>query len=125
MTELFQRSFPDIEFYSLRENKHEVIIEYDLNLFDKGIYWMSLGKYVRQDIAEFPKKNIPYLKPNNNKVNEIKINSKKVKILFAGFHGKVRLRKEGIKLLSSKIYFRYFLLKVLDLSIYNMKKKSI
>jgi len=88
LTELFQRSFPDIEFYSLRENKHEVIIEYDLNLFDKGIYWMSLGKYVRQDIAEFPKKNIPYLKPNNNKVNEIKDKLKKGKDIICGISWK-------------------------------------
>ena len=48
--------------------------------FDKGIHWGSLGKYVRQDIADFPKNIKAFLQPDNNKVNEIKSNLKKEKV---------------------------------------------
>jgi len=77
LVDLFKRSFPDVEFYPFRENRHEILIKYNLSLFDKGIYWMSLGKYVRQEIADFPKKEIAFLQPDINKVNEIKNKIKK------------------------------------------------
>ncbi len=63
LVNLFKRSFPDVEFYPFRENRHEILIKYNLSLFDKGIYWMSLGKYVRQDISDFPKESLAFLKP--------------------------------------------------------------
>ena len=84
LVDLFKRSFPDVEFYEMRENKHEFLIDYDLSSFDKGIHWGSLGKYVRQDIADFPKNIKAFLQPDNNKVNEIKSNLKKEKVIICG-----------------------------------------
>jgi len=84
LVDLFKRSFPDVEFFEMRENKHEFLIDYDLSSFDKGIHWGSLGKYVRQDITDFPKKIKAFLQPNNNKVNEIKSNLKKEKDIICG-----------------------------------------
>ncbi len=72
LVNLFKRSFPDIEFLAIKENKHEILYDYDLSLFDKGIYWGSLGKYVRQKISDFPEKNNIFLKPDDNKINEIR-----------------------------------------------------
>ena len=69
---LCKRSFPDINFYPVRENRHKLIIDYDLSNFDKGIYWGSLGKYVRQEIEDFPKKETAFLNPDKNKINIIK-----------------------------------------------------
>jgi len=77
LVDLFKRSFPDVEFYPFRENKHEILIKYNLSLFDKGIYWMSLGRYVRQKMLDFPTKVNAFLKPDINKVNEIKNKIKK------------------------------------------------
>ena len=36
LVNLCKRSFPGINFYAVRENRHEFIIDYDLSLFDKG-----------------------------------------------------------------------------------------
>jgi len=77
LVDLFKRSFPDVEFYPFRENRHEILIKYNLSLFDKGIYWMSLGRYVRQKMLDFPTKVNAFLKPDINKVNEIKNKIKK------------------------------------------------
>lgn len=88
LVDLFKRSFPDVEFYPFRENRHEILIKYNLSLFDKGIYWMSLGKYVRQEIADFPKKEIAFLQPDNNKVNEIKSKLQKGKDIICGISWK-------------------------------------
>ena len=88
LVDLFKRSFPDVEFYPFRENKHEILIKYNLSLFDKGIYWMSLGKYVRQEIADFPKKEIAFLQPDSNKVNEIKSKLQKGKDIICGISWK-------------------------------------
>ena len=84
LVNLFKRSFPDVEFYPFRENRHEILIKYNLSLFDKGIYWMSLGKYVRQDISDFPKESLAFLKPDEKKVNEIRNNLKKEKNIICG-----------------------------------------
>ena len=88
LVDLFKRSFPDVEFYPFRESRHEILIKYNLSLFDKGIYWMSLGKYVRQEIADFPKKEIAFLQPDNNKVNEIKSKLQKGKDIICGISWK-------------------------------------
>jgi tetratricopeptide (TPR) repeat protein len=72
LVDLFKRSFPRIEFYAVHENRHEFLINYDLSLFDKGIYWGSLGKYLRQGISDFPKKEIAYLTPDITQMNIIK-----------------------------------------------------
>ncbi len=88
LVNLFKRSFPDIDFFGIKEDKHEILINHDLSHYDKGIYWMSLGKYVRQDIADFPKKNTVFLKPDDNKVNEIKNNLKKEKDIICGISWK-------------------------------------
>jgi tetratricopeptide (TPR) repeat protein len=85
---LCKRSFPEMQFYPVRENKHEMITEYDLSQFNKGIYWMSMGKYVRQKIENFPKKNIAYLKPNDNKVKEIEQKLNKDKSIVCGLSWK-------------------------------------
>jgi len=88
LVNLFKRSFPNIEFYAVHENKHEFLIDYDLSLFDKGIYWGSIGKYVRQKIVDFPKQKIAYLKPNGNKVIEIENKLKKGKEIICGISWK-------------------------------------
>jgi len=88
LVDLCKRSFPEIQFYPIRENKHEMIIEYDLSQFNKGIYWMSMGKYVRQKIVDFPKQKIAYLKPNGNKVIEIENKLKKGKEIICGISWK-------------------------------------
>ena len=88
LVDLFKRSFPDVEFYPFRESRHEILIKYNLSLFDKGIYWMSLGKYVRQEIADFPKKEIAFLQPDNNKINEIKSKLQKGKDIICGISWK-------------------------------------
>ena len=81
---LCKRSFPDINFYAVRENRHEFIIDYDLSLFDKGIYWGSLGKYLRQEVADFPKKEIAFLNPDKIKINTINNKLKKEKDIICG-----------------------------------------
>ena len=86
--DLCKRSFPEMQFYPVRENKHEMITEYDLSQFNKGIYWMSMGKYVRQKIENFPKKNIAFLKPNDNKVKEIQQKLNKDKSIICGLSWK-------------------------------------
>ena len=88
LVDLFKRSFPDVEFYPFRESRHEILIKYNLSLFDKGIYWMSLGKYVRQEIVDFPKKEIAFLQPDNNKINEIKSKLQKGKDIICGISWK-------------------------------------
>jgi tetratricopeptide (TPR) repeat protein len=84
LVNLFKRSFPGVEFFGVRENKHEILINHDLSSFDKGIYWGSLGKYVRQKELDFPKKIKAFLQPDNNKINEIKNNLKKEKDIICG-----------------------------------------
>ncbi|MDC0126822.1 tetratricopeptide repeat protein [Methylophilaceae bacterium] len=88
LVDLCRRSFPDIQFYAIHENKHELNIDYDPSLFDKGIYWGSLGKYIRQEIVDFPKKEIGYLIPDLNKINTIKNKFKKRKSLICGISWK-------------------------------------
>ena len=84
LIDLCKRSFPDIEFYAVRQNKHQFLIDYDPSLFDKGIYWGSLGKYIRKEIVDFPKKEIAYLTPHITKSNMIKNKIKKEKSLICG-----------------------------------------
>ncbi|MDB4039847.1 tetratricopeptide repeat protein [Methylophilaceae bacterium] len=88
LVDLCKRSFPHIEFYAVRENRHEMLIDYDLSLFDKGIYWGSLGKYLRQKISDFPKKEIKFLTPDKEKVNEICNKLKKDKDIICGISWK-------------------------------------
>jgi len=88
LVNLFKRSFPSIEFYAVHENKHEFLIDYDLSLFDKGIYWGSIGKYLRQEIVDFPKKEIAYLTPDITQMNTIKNKIKKDKTLICGISWK-------------------------------------
>jgi len=88
LVEICKRSFPDIEFYAIRENGHEFIINYDLSLFDKGIYWGSLGKYIRQEIMDFPKKEIAFLNPDIKKLNTINNKLKKEKEIICGISWK-------------------------------------
>jgi len=88
LVELCKRSFPDIQFYSVHENKHELLIDYDLSVFDKGIYWGSLGKYTRKEIVDFPKKEIAYLIPDPTQMNRVKNKIKKEKSLICGISWK-------------------------------------
>ena len=88
LVNLFKRSVPDVEFYPLRQNRHEILIDYNLDKFDKGIYWMSLGKYVRQDIHDFPIKPVAFLKPDTNNANKIEKKLKKSKEIICGISWK-------------------------------------
>jgi tetratricopeptide (TPR) repeat protein len=101
LLDLFKRSFPEIQFYPIREKNHEIYIEYDPTIYDKGIYWMSLGKYVREDITKFPKDKIDFLKPKITKVNEIKDKIKKDKSIICGISWKSAAAEDRHK--SSKL----------------------
>ncbi|MDC0182712.1 tetratricopeptide repeat protein [Nitrosomonadales bacterium] len=84
LVNLFKRSFPEINFFGIKEDKHEILINHNLTDYDKGIYWMSLGKYVRQNISDFPKESLAFMKPDEKKVNEIRNNLKKDKKIVCG-----------------------------------------
>lgn len=88
IVDLCKRSFPGIRFFPVRENKHEFIIDYDLSLFDKGIYWGSIGKYVREKIEDFPKKYKDFLIPDKKKTFEIKNKIKKNNNIICGISWK-------------------------------------
>ena len=88
LVDLCKRSFPDIQFYAVHQNKHEFLIDYDLSLFDKGIYWGSLGKYTRKEIVDFPKKEIAYLIPDLTQMIKVKNKIKKEKSLICGISWK-------------------------------------
>jgi len=88
LVDLCKRSFPDIDFYAVHENRHELLIDYDLSLFDKGIYWGSIGKYLRQGIADFPKKEIAFLSPDKSKINTINNKLKREKNIICGISWK-------------------------------------
>ena len=68
---LAKRSFPDIQFYPISIYNHEILIKHNFNQFDKAIYWLSLGKYVRQDIESFPQKPAGFLKADTNNIKKI------------------------------------------------------
>ena len=73
LVNLCKRSFPEIDFYEVRDDRcGELFIKHDLSLFDKGIYWGSIGSYVREKISDFPKEKRVYLNIDNNKDYEIK-----------------------------------------------------
>ena len=97
LVNLCKRSFPGIEFYAVHTNKHEFIIDYDPGIFDKGIYWGSIGKYLRQEIVDFPKKEIVYLIPDITKINEIKNRIKKENTLICGISWKSSAQEGGHK----------------------------
>ena len=85
LVSLFRRSFPDIKFYPVKEiEPAELLINHELENFDKGIYWGSIGKYVRGNISDFPKQKLSYLKPDANKVKQIQDNVKKGKDVICG-----------------------------------------
>ena len=63
---LFQRSFGNIEFLT-KENKSA-----NQN-FDSELGIGSLPGYFRKDIQSFLKQRIPFLKPDQNKVNFYKL----------------------------------------------------
>ena len=72
LVNLCRRSFPEIDFYEVRESRNaELLFKHDLSLFDKGIYWGSIGSYVREKILDFPREKRVYLNIDNNKVYEI------------------------------------------------------
>ena len=88
LVNLCKRSFPGIEFHAVHTNKHEFLIDYDPGVFDKGIYWGSIGKYLRQEIVDFPKKEKVYLIPDITKINEIENRIKKKNTLICGISWK-------------------------------------
>jgi tetratricopeptide (TPR) repeat protein len=88
LVNLFKRSVPDVKFYPFQQNRDEILIDYNLDKFDKGIYWMSLGKYVRQDIHDFPIKPVAFLKPDTNHANKIEKKLKKSKEIICGISWK-------------------------------------
>ena len=94
---LAKRSFPDVQFYPISINNHEVLIKHNFSQFDKAIYWLSLGKYVRQDIESFPKKPIGFLKADTNNTNKIKNKLKKDKKIVCGISWKSSAVEGGHK----------------------------
>ena len=85
---LAKRSFPDVQFYPLSYHNHEILIKHNFNQFDKAIYWLSLGKYVRKDIESFPKKSVGFLKVDTNNIKKIKNKLKKDKKIICGISWK-------------------------------------
>ena len=85
---LAKRSFPDIQFYPINIHNHEILIKHNFNQFDKAIYWLSLGKYVRQDVESFPQKPVVFLKAETNNINKIKNKLKKDKKIVCGISWK-------------------------------------
>tara|TARA_B100000768_G_C11270183_1_gene373033 strand:+ start:585 stop:2333 length:1749 start_codon:yes stop_codon:yes gene_type:complete len=85
---LAKRSFPDVQFYPISIHNHEILIKHNFNQFDKAIYWLSLGKYVRQDIKSFPQKPVGFLKADTNNINKIKNKLKKDKKIICGISWK-------------------------------------
>jgi tetratricopeptide (TPR) repeat protein len=85
---LAKRSFPDIQFYPISIYNHEILIKHNFNQFDKAIYWLSLGKYVRQDIESFPQNPVGFLKADTNNINKIKNKLKEDKKIICGISWK-------------------------------------
>ena len=95
LVSLCKRSFPEINFYEVRElKKGELEIKHDLSLFDKGIYWGSIGRYVREKVSDFPTEKRVYLNLDKNKDYEIKNKLNKGKDLTCGIAWK-SWAKEG------------------------------
>ena len=88
LVNLFKRSAPDVTFYPLRNENHKLLINYNLDKFDKGIYWGSIAKYVRKDISDFSKVPLSFLKPNIENVSKIGKKLKKEKQLVCGLSWK-------------------------------------
>jgi len=85
LVSLCKRSFPGIKFYPVKElPTGEVIIKNEYSSFDKGIYWGSIGRYVREKVSDFPKEERVYFNLDNNKVDEIKNKLKKSKDIICG-----------------------------------------
>ena len=108
LVNLFKRSFPEINFFGIKEDKHEILIDHDLSNYDKGIYWMSLGKYVRRDISDFPKESLVFIKPDEKKVNEIRNNLKKDKNIICGVSWKSAATEDRHKSVPLKDLFPIF-----------------
>ena len=82
---LCKRTFPGIKFYPVQElPTGELIIEHKYSGFDKGIYWGSIGRYVREKVSDFSKEERVYLNLDSNKVDEIKNKLKKSKDIICG-----------------------------------------
>ena len=95
LVNLCRRSFPGINFYEVRQNRYgELLIKHDLSLFDKGIYWGSIGSYVREKVSDFPTEKRVYLNIDNNKDYEIKNKLNKGKDITCGIAWK-SWAKEG------------------------------
>ena len=89
LVNICKRSFPDITFYPVRElPTGELIIKHELSLFDKGIYWGSIGRYVREKIIDFPKQKKVYLNLDHTKNKEIQNKLKKNKDIICGISWK-------------------------------------
>ena len=89
LVNICRRSFTDIKFYPVRELPNgELIIKHDLSHFDKGIYWGSIGRYVRKNILDFPKQKKAYLNQDNTKNKEIQNKLKKDKEIICGISWK-------------------------------------
>ena len=86
---LCKRTFPGIKFYPVQElPTGELIIEHKYSGFDKGIYWGSIGRYVREKVSDFSKEERVYLNLDSNKVDEIKNKLKKSKDIICGISWK-------------------------------------
>ena len=91
LVSLCRRSFPEVNFYEVRElTNGEISIKHDLSLFDKGIYWGSIARYVREKVSDFPIEKKVYLNLDKNKDYEIKNKLNKGKKIICGISWKSR-----------------------------------